>query len=72
MYKTEPSAGLHNNSQEVPCPHLHVYREGYGHKWAFPISADRYPDLLNPLNAFHAFMQNCNVTEPPQFQGGLF
>ena len=22
---------------EVPAPHLHLYREGYGHKWAYPV-----------------------------------
>jgi hypothetical protein len=25
---------------DVPCPHLHVYREGYGAKWAMPLPAD--------------------------------
>lgn len=23
------------DDQEIPCPHLHVYREGYGDRWAF-------------------------------------
>jgi hypothetical protein len=23
----------------IPCPHLHVYREGYGDKWAIPAPA---------------------------------
>lgn len=29
---------LHRNPDdtEVPAPHLHVYREGYGDKWAVP------------------------------------
>jgi hypothetical protein len=27
------------DDQEIPCPHLHIYREGYGDKWAFPAPA---------------------------------
>src|SRR5690349_17637475 len=27
---------------DIPCPHLHVYREGFGDKWAFPLPPDRY------------------------------
>ena len=56
---------------EVPCPHLHRYREGYGDKWAEPIppefgSAD---DLWNLLNRF---LEYCNVTQPPLFDRELF
>jgi hypothetical protein len=57
---------------EIPCPHLHVYREGYGVKWATPLQGDRYPDTLNLFATFEAFMQHCNVTLPPQFNVGLF
>src|SRR5579862_5566409 len=27
---------------EIPCPHLHIYKEGYGDKWAIPAPVDRY------------------------------
>ena len=33
------------DDKDVPCPHLHVYREGYGDKWAFPAPADRYSNV---------------------------
>jgi len=29
------------DDEEIPVPHLHVYREGYGDKWAVPVPADR-------------------------------
>jgi hypothetical protein len=56
---------------EIPCPHLHRYREGYGDKWAEPIpptfgSSD---DLWNLLQRF---LEYCNVTEPPLFDRELF
>jgi hypothetical protein len=27
---------------EIPCPHLHIYREGYGDKWAVPAPVEFY------------------------------
>jgi hypothetical protein len=30
------------DDQEIPCPHLHVYREGYGDKWAMPAPIERF------------------------------
>lgn len=56
---------------EVPCPHLHVYREGYD-KWAFPAPSERYTNTLDLFSTFEAFMLHCNVTDPPQIDKGLF
>lgn len=57
---------------EIPCPHLHIYREGFGDKWAVPAPTDRYPDTSNLFDTFQSFMQHCNITVPPLFQPGLF
>ena len=57
---------------EVPCPHLHVYREGYGDKWAVPAPADRYADTLDLFSMLDAFMAHCNIINPPDIQKGLF
>lgn len=37
---------------EIPCPHLHVYREGYGDKWAIAAPAERYTNTLDLLFTF--------------------
>jgi hypothetical protein len=60
------------DGQEIPCPHLHLYREGYGDKWAIPAPVDRYPDTSALFQTFEAFMQHCNITQQPDFQAGLF
>lgn len=60
------------DDQEITCPHLHIYREGYGDKWAIPAPADIYKDTLNIFELFEAFMLHCNVKQPPRFQMGLF
>ena len=60
------------DGEEVACPHLHVYREGFGDKWATPAPADRFPnpdDLWLTLESFYSF---CNVIEPPNISRGLF
>jgi hypothetical protein len=57
---------------EVPCPHLHVYREGFGDKWAVPAPANQYSNALDLFLTFYEFMQHCNVTNPPNIQMGLF
>jgi hypothetical protein len=65
---------LHRNpdGEEIPCPHLHIYREGYGDKWAVTAPADRYTNTLDLYSTFEAFMQHCNITDPPKIQRGLF
>ncbi|HEY3456942.1 MAG TPA: hypothetical protein VGK64_20355 [Bryobacteraceae bacterium] len=60
------------DDQEILCSHLHVYREGYGDKWAIPAPPDIYPETRNLLATFQAFMRHCNVTVPPNIQMGLF
>ena len=57
---------------EVGVPHLHLYREGYGDKWAFPVPEGM---LSNPDNAWQNlldFMDYCHVTQQPQINHGLF
>jgi hypothetical protein len=60
------------DDQEIPCPHLHVYREGYSDKWAIPAPIDRYPNAEDLPATLDAFMRHCNITVPPQIQRGLF
>lgn len=60
------------DGKEIPCPHLHIYREDYGDKWAYPAPVDRYPDTADLLSTLEAFMRHCNITDPPQIERGLF
>ena len=60
------------NGDEIPCPHLHVYKEGYGDKWACPAPIDKYPDTRDLFSTFEAFMVHCNITDPPQISKGIF
>lgn len=60
------------DGEEIPCPHLHIYREGHGAKWAFALPVERYPEPENLFSTLEAFMKHCNITLPPRIIQGLF
>ena len=60
------------DDEEIPCPHLHRYREGYGDRWAEKAPADVFRTPDDHWQTFLDFMVFCNVTRPPEFNRGLF
>jgi hypothetical protein len=60
------------DGEEIPSPHLHVYREGFGDKWALPAPTDKFPNLNDPWHTLGDFMRYCNITKPPIIRKGLF
>lgn len=60
------------DDEEIPVPHLHVYREGYGDKWASPVPADRFRNTNDVWTTLEDFFQYCNVTHRPHIDRGLF
>ncbi len=60
------------DGEEVGSPHLHLYREGFGDKWAFPVPSDYFSNLDDPWQTLDDFMQFCNITKPPFVVRGLF
>jgi len=60
------------DDSEVGAPHLHLYKEGYGDRWAYPISDgllskpnDAWQNLLD-------FMKYCMIVDAPYIDWGLF
>lgn len=60
------------DGEDVPSPHLHVYREGFGDKWAVPVPMEKFPDPTDLWRLFEDFMRFCNITNPPFIHRGLF
>jgi len=60
------------DGEEIPVPHLHVYREGYGDKWAVPVPDKRFSNVAEVWQTLDDFMRFCNITQPPHIQRGLF
>lgn len=73
LVRLDISGAPHRNpdGEEVSCPHLHVYREGYGAKWASPVSRDKFGDIGDLWQSLVDFMRYCNITEPPDIQKGI-
>ena len=57
---------------EIGSPHLHLYREGFGDKWALPAPLNRFPNLCDPWRTLEDFMRFCNIAEPHHIRRGLF
>ena len=60
------------DDEEIPAPYLHVYREGYGDKWAIPVPADRFRVTGDLWATLEDFMRFCNITQPLHIERGLF
>jgi hypothetical protein len=61
---TNPDGQILNGS------HLHVYREGYEDKWAFPLSHDDFRNTSNIRQIFEDLCRYCNIETLP-FQDSL-
>lgn len=74
LVRLDVGGSPHRNpdDEEISCPHLHIYREDYGDKWAQPVPQERFADLTDPQAMLNDFMRFCNVTQQPCFFWGLF
>ena len=45
-------------------PHLHVYREEYGDKWATVLPAGVFSDPSDVWRTFEEFLAHCNILAP--------
>ncbi len=60
------------DGQDIDSPHLHLYREGYGDKWAYPVPHDRFPNLDDAWRTLQDFMRFSKVVKPPNIRRSLF
>lgn len=60
------------DGEEIGPLHLHVYREGYGDKWAFPPPPDLFLDTADRWAMLNNFMAYCRIIRPPIIDRGLF
>jgi len=60
------------DDKEISGPHIHIYKEGYGDKWAYPIPLDKFKNIKDVFKTLEDFMRYCNITLPPNIQKGIF
>ena len=59
------------DGEEIGSPHLHLYREGYGTKWAALLPKDKFPASGDLWRTLEDFMRYCNITKAPNIVRGL-
>jgi hypothetical protein len=74
LARLDLDGSTHRNpdGQEVPARHLHLYREGYGDKWAFPVPENFFCKMDDAYQTLQDFMNYCNVVELPNIERSLF
>lgn len=60
------------NGVIIPCPHIHLYVEGFMDKWAIPAPLEKFPRTDDLYLTFMDFLKYCNVIKPPLIQRRLF
>lgn len=74
LVRLDVGGAPHRNpdDEEIPSPHLHIYREGFGDKWACAVPSDKFSNLSDPWQTLYDFMKYCNIVGLPEFNRGLF
>ncbi len=49
------------NGEEIPCPHIHIYKEGYDDKWAYPLQTEINTNTLDLIQVLIDFLDYNNV-----------
>lgn len=52
----------------IECPHIHIHKEGYGTKWAYPLSDVMEVECENPTELFKAFLEYINIVDIPDIK----
>jgi len=65
------SPHMNPDGQVVYGSHLHLYREGYGDKWASPVDATVFTDPADPVLSLRQFLRFLNVRTIPVIQALL-
>jgi hypothetical protein len=60
------------NGLEIPCPHLHLYIEGFGERWAVPADLILSIDDKDTCQIMNESVKYCNVKTLPVIKNNLF
>ncbi|WFA22495.1 hypothetical protein ERY13_07550 [Paenibacillus mucilaginosus] len=66
-------AHMNPDGNVIPCPHIHIYREGFDDKWAFPLENEIKTDTSDLLSVLIDFLEYNNIENiPTAFSRTLF
>ncbi len=70
LARVDIAGAPHTNpdGQRIDGTHLHVYREGYDDRWAFPLDRQQFSDFADPEAVLLDFCRHCNIVDSPTVQ----
>lgn len=73
LLRLDIGSAPHRNpdGQEISSPHLHIYKEGYGDKFAYPLPKE-FNLCSDSIDYLNTFMDYCNIVLKPNIDIGLF
>jgi hypothetical protein len=71
LVRLDVDGAPHTNpdGQRLLGTHLHLFREGYDDRWAYPVDPNAFTLLSDPGTTFQDFCAFCKVESPPPVQG---
>lgn len=74
LARLDISGAPHRNpdGEEISPTHIHVYREGFGDKWAYPLRKDIFHNADDQWETLQDFMNYCNITQKPNIRKVMF
>ncbi|MGH9352164.1 MAG: DUF6978 family protein [Terriglobia bacterium] len=57
------------DGQRLSGSHMHLFREGYDDRWAYPVDTNSFTLLTESGKTFHEFCAFCSIESPPPVQG---
>jgi hypothetical protein len=71
LVRLDVDGAPHTNpdGQRFSGTHIHLFKEGYDDRWAYPVDAKSFPVLTDPGKTFHDFCSFCRIESPPAVQG---
>lgn len=73
LVRLEINRSPHTNpdGEMISGTHIHIYKEGYEDRWAYPLNTDDFKDPSNIWQSFIDFCSYCNISNPPPIQEEL-
>lgn len=57
------------DGERISGTHLHLFKEGYEDRWAYPVDPNIFTLLSDPGTIFQEFCTFCKIESPPPVQG---
>lgn len=71
LVRLDVDGAPHSNpdGQRLAGTHLHIFREGFDDRWAYPVDPIVFTLLSDPGTTFQEFCAFCKIESPPPVQG---